>query len=67
MKPVFDSNVDGNARQSVRKPASVFKSCPHCDSPNLIKFEGQALCSYCDWSSIEVFAAVSVAMAGGIS
>ncbi len=37
-----------------RKPAAVFKSCPKCASPNLLKCDGEVLCTYCDWNSVEV-------------
>lgn len=64
MKPKLAAGVGGNQRQAIRKPANVFKSCPKCESPNLIKFDAEAFCSYCDWNSIEVFAAACLAIAG---
>lgn len=40
------------AGSKTKTPSSVFKSCPSCDSPNLLKFEGEAFCDYCGWDSI---------------
>ncbi len=39
-------------QKRAKSPAEAFKQCPACESPNLIKFEGDALCSYCGWDSI---------------
>ncbi len=38
----------------VKQAAKVFQNCPCCKSPNLIKFEGEAICFYCDWNSAEI-------------
>lgn len=37
-----------------RKAVDVFKRCPRCESPNLLKVEEDVLCTYCDWSSVSV-------------
>jgi len=42
-------------QKPVRKPANVFKTCPCCASPNLIKVVGQLLCGYCDWTSVHSY------------
>lgn len=39
-------------RKRSRRPADAFNQCPQCDSPNLMKFEGDAICGYCGWDSI---------------
>lgn len=39
-------------RKRYRRPADAFNECPQCDSPNLMKFEGEAICGYCGWDSI---------------
>ena len=36
----------------VKTPASVFKKCPSCESPNLMKCDSEAFCTYCDWNSV---------------
>lgn len=40
------------SKKLVKSTAEAFKQCPSCDSPNLIKFEGESICSYCGWDSI---------------
>jgi len=37
-----------------KRPTQVFKKCPECESPNLLHFEGEVLCTYCSWDSIEI-------------
>ncbi len=41
-------------RSKVKRPTDVFKQCPSCDSPNILNFESEVLCLYCDWTSIDV-------------
>lgn len=41
-------------RSRVKKGSEVFSSCPACESPNLIKFEDEVICSYCSWDSISI-------------
>lgn len=38
----------------VRAPATVFQRCPECESPNLMRFEGEVICEYCGWDSISL-------------
>ncbi len=33
-------------------PSDIFKVCPECDGTNLLRFDGEALCTWCDWNSI---------------
>lgn len=40
---------------TVKLPATVFKKCSRCDSPNLWSEEGQVFCDYCGWNSIELY------------
>lgn len=44
----------GNRKALLGKNAAeAFRECPACESPNLLKFEGEAFCLHCDWDSIE--------------
>ena len=52
MKLIPASDVGRDIRQTVRKPAHVFKSCPQCESPNLVKFDDDVFCAYCSWDSV---------------
>lgn len=47
----MNQSLRGKQRRN-RTPAEAFKQCPACESPNLIKFEGDVICGYCDWNSI---------------
>jgi hypothetical protein len=29
-----------------------FKVCPQCESPNLVRFEGETICGFCGWDTI---------------
>lgn len=47
------SNLKFQKKKSlVKKPSDVFSKCPKCGSPNLLKFEGDVFCNYCQWDSI---------------
>ena len=37
---------------STREPGKIFKFCPRCRSPNLLKFDGEVFCNYCSWDSV---------------
>lgn len=39
-------------KTTVKVPASVFKVCPQCRSPNLIQFDGEVFCGFCSWDSV---------------
>lgn len=39
-------------KNQTRRPDSVFKYCPECRSPNIVKVDGEVICTYCDWNSI---------------
>ena len=41
-------------RNRIKKGSEVFSSCPACESPNLIQFEDEVICSYCSWDSISI-------------
>ena len=41
-----------NKRSARSVPSDVFKKCPECQERNLLRFDGEALCTRCDWSSI---------------
>ena len=48
-------NTPENTKYVLTKlPSEVFNSCPRCDSPNLLRFEGECFCLHCDWDSIEL-------------
>jgi hypothetical protein len=38
----------------VRRAQDVFSKCPGCESPNLIHMDGDSICTYCGWDSIEL-------------
>lgn len=42
------------AKQSNRPAAGVFKLCPRCASPNVLKFEGEIFCNFCGWDSVQL-------------
>ena len=37
---------------NVANPGTVFRACPKCKSLNLLKYEGEVMCTGCDWDSI---------------
>ncbi len=39
-------------RKSRRVPSDKFRECPCCHDPNLLREDGEAICSRCDWNSI---------------
>ena len=39
-------------RKLSRVPSDVFRQCPHCHHQNLLRMDGEALCTRCDWTSI---------------
>ena len=39
-----------------RRPADVFKKCPRCGCAEMIRVEGDVLCSNCTWDSITLYA-----------
>ncbi|MGK5086892.1 hypothetical protein WDW86_04990 [Bdellovibrionota bacterium FG-2] len=46
---------DSNRRIKLTKlPSEVFKECPRCESPKLLRFEGEVFCLCCDWDSIKL-------------
>ena len=40
--------------KKARRPSDVFTQCPSCASPNIIPFEGDVFCTYCDWNSVSL-------------
>jgi hypothetical protein len=38
--------------QSLESRLAKLRTCPHCESPNLIRTEGDLFCAYCDWNSL---------------
>ncbi|HLE00647.1 MAG TPA: hypothetical protein VJB59_10340 [Bdellovibrionota bacterium] len=44
-----------------RRAADVFKTCPRCESPNIIKVDDDVICAYCDWCSVDLDAPISSA------
>lgn len=40
--------------RSKKRPADVFNVCPECESPNILKFDGEAICGFCNWDSLSV-------------
>ena len=41
-------------KAGVRRAQDVFSKCPGCESPNLIHLDGDSICTYCGWDSIEL-------------
>jgi len=47
--------------KQTRRPADIFRSCPHCESTNMFRFEGEAFCLYCGWDSVLLHAEIKFA------
>lgn len=41
-------------RKRFRQAANIFRHCPRCNSPNVIRVEGEVICSYCGWESLSI-------------
>jgi hypothetical protein len=53
---MLTQDTSSQTRSPVKLPATVFKSCPVCDSPNVRPFAGgQLRCNYCGWTSVPVY------------
>ena len=42
------------SKRSARRAADIFKSCPRCQSPNVVKVDDDVICTYCDWCSVDL-------------
>ena len=36
----------------LKDPTKIFHSCPRCLSPNVLKLDGEVLCTYCEWDTV---------------
>lgn len=50
-----------NKNKASKKASKIFKKCPRCQSPNVLIVEGDVLCTYCDWCSVDLDAPASSA------
>lgn len=47
------NKLSGRLKKS-QKAVDVFNSCPRCISPNVLKLDGEVVCTYCGWDSVEL-------------